>query len=99
MNKLQRNKYIKYTGKDIRKGIIDQQVIESKNEQVAEEQGGFRSGNACIDQIFILKQLVWKNRKRSNEMYIAFLDLQKAYVKYVEKNCGGRCMNVKYMGT
>ena len=30
-------------------------VRESTKEQVAEEQGGFRSGRGCIDQIFVLK--------------------------------------------
>ena len=35
-------------------------VIESRKEQVAEEQGGFRYGRGCIDQIFALKQLVEK---------------------------------------
>ena len=39
--------------------VLINRVIESTKEQVAEEQGGFRSGRGCIDQIFILKRLVF----------------------------------------
>ena len=39
-------------------------MIEITKEQVAEEQEGFTSGGACIDQIFILKQLVEKYRQK-----------------------------------
>ena len=39
-------------------------VTESTKEQVAEEQRGFRSGRGCIDQIFVLKQLVEKYREK-----------------------------------
>ena len=53
------------------------------NEQAAEEQEESRSGSVYIYiyiyQIFVLKQLVEKNREKSNELYVAFLDLEKAY--------------------
>ena len=48
-------------------------------EQVAEEQGEFRAGKGCIDQIFILKQLVEKYREKRKEWHIAFMDLEKVY--------------------
>ena len=38
-------------------------MIKSTKEQVAEEQGGSRSGRGCIGQIFVLKQLVDKYRE------------------------------------
>ena len=38
-------------------------VMESTKEQVAEEQGGFRSGRGCTNKIFVLKQLVKKYRE------------------------------------
>ena len=34
------------------KGIVSR-VIESTKDQVAKEQGGFRSSRGCIDQIFV----------------------------------------------
>ena len=55
--------------------------MESTNEQVAEEQGGFRYDRGYIDQIFVLKKLVEKYREKKTEMYITFMDLEKAYDK------------------
>ena len=48
---------------------------------MVEEQGGFRSGKECIDQIFVLKQLVEKYREKRKELHIVFIDLEKAYDK------------------
>ena len=44
--------------------VLISRVIGNTKEQVAEEQGGFRSGRGCIDQIFVLKQLVEKHREK-----------------------------------
>ena len=41
--------------------VLIRSMIESTKEQVVEEQGGFRSGRGCIDQIFVLKLLVEKH--------------------------------------
>ena len=38
-------------------------VIESTKEQIAKEHGGLRSGRRCIDKIFVLKQLIEKNKE------------------------------------
>ena len=61
--------------------VLISRVIESTKEQVAEEQGGFRSGRGCIDQIFVLNQLVEKYREKRKELHVAFMDLEKAYDK------------------
>ena len=56
-------------------------VIESVKEKVVEEQGGFRSTRGCIDQIFVLKKLVEKYRKKRKELHVAVMDLKKPYDK------------------
>ena len=61
--------------------ILIDRVKESTKKQVEEEQGGFRSGRGCIDQIFVLKQLVEKYREKRKELYVAFMKLEKAYDK------------------
>ena len=53
-------------------------VMKNTKEQRAEEQGGFRYGRGCMDQIFVIKQLVEKYRK-TNELYVAFMDLEKVH--------------------
>ena len=45
-------------------------VVEGRK-LVAEEQGGFRKGRGCRDQILTLMLL--------GQVYIAFIDLKKAY--------------------
>ena len=61
--------------------LLINRVTEITKEQVAEEQGGFRSGRGCKDQIFVLKQLVEKYREKRKEFHVAFMDLEKAYDK------------------
>ena len=54
--------------------------IRDKTENViAEEQGGFRRGRGCTDQIFIVRQICEKYLGKGEDVYFAFLDLQKVY--------------------
>src|SRR5277367_2527837 len=46
---------------------------------VGDEQGGFRKGRGCVDQIFALRQLVEKCGRYDKKLYAAFMDLEKAY--------------------
>ena len=43
--------------------LLITRVMEGTKKQVTEEQGEFRSGKGCIDQIFVLKQLVEKYKR------------------------------------
>jgi len=42
-----------------------------------EEQNGFRIGRSCIDNVFIIKQIIEKRREFNLETHMAFLDLEK----------------------
>ena len=53
--------------------------MKNRKEQVAEEQNGFRSGSGRIDQVFVMKKLVEKYIEKRKELYVAFIDLEKAY--------------------
>src|SRR5215469_2260738 len=46
---------------------------------VGEEQRGFRKGRGCVDQIFAVKGLCENNREKGREIYLGFMDLEKAY--------------------
>ena len=41
--------------------------------------GGFRRGRGCTDQIFIVRQICEKYLGKGKDVYLAFLDLEKAY--------------------
>ena len=59
--------------------ILIERVIENSNEQIGEEQSGFRKGRSCTDQIFVLRQMCEKMREKKKNIYVAFMDLEKAY--------------------
>ena len=42
------------------------------------EQGGFRFGRGCVEQVFVVRQVVEKTME-DKEAYMAFVDLAKAY--------------------
>ena len=44
---------------------------------IREEQGGFRAGRGCVDQIFILDTLL--NSRGRRRTYCCFIDIKKAY--------------------
>ncbi len=53
-------------------------VIEGK---VSEEQGGFRKGRGCVDQIFAMKMLVEEYLGKVKKLYATYMNLEKAYNK------------------
>ena len=44
-----------------------------------EEQSGFREGRGCADQIFTVRCLSEKYLEKHKDVYVAFMDLEKAY--------------------
>ena len=48
-------------------------------DKVMDEQGGLRVGSGCNDQIFVVRQVVEKTIEKDRSVYIAFVDLEKAY--------------------
>ena len=45
-----------------------------------DDQGVFRAGKGCLDQIFTLKQIGEKAREKKCRVYVNFIDLEKAYI-------------------
>jgi len=50
-----------------------------------EEQNGFRIGRSCIDNVFIIKQIMEKRREFDLETHMAFVDLENAFDR-VDRN-------------
>ncbi len=59
--------------------ILTKRLREVKEGRVSEEQGGFRKGRGCVDQIFAMKSLVEEYLGKDEKLYAAFMDLEKAY--------------------
>ena len=65
-------------GKVYGRVLIDK-VREITGGMVGEEQCGFRTGRGCVDQVFSLKQLSEKYVAKGKSVYVAYMDLEKAY--------------------
>ena len=58
---------------------LNERVKVLTGDKVMDEQGGFRSGRGCIDQIFAVKRIVEKTIEKDKKVYMAFVDLEKAH--------------------
>ena len=67
--------------------------IESETE-VADNQFGFIKGRQTSDAIFALKQVMEKYREKEKGLYVAFIDIEKAYDR-VPRPEVWRCMREK----
>ena len=59
--------------------ILIERIRKSVDRAIGEEQCGFREGRGCVDQIFAVRHLCEKYLGVSKKVYMAFMDLEKAY--------------------
>lgn len=57
--------------------LLDNRLKTKIESQLEESQSGFRKGRGIQDHIFTIKQLIEKHF--NNDIYVAFIDLQKAF--------------------
>ena len=78
-------------------GIINRRVMEwcEKYGVIAEEQGGFRVGRGCTDQIFTLLELI---KGRKCRLYCCFIDVKKAYDRVFRDGLWKRLWDVSIRG-
>ncbi len=72
------DKFIECARKSVWEYLIDR-LMEVTEGKVSEEQGGFRKGKVCVDQIVAMKRLVEEYYGKDKKLYAAFMDLKKAY--------------------
>ena len=59
--------------------VLIERVKEKTERCLREEQCGFRQGRSCVDQIFTVNQVCEKYLDKNKSVYMAFMDLEKAY--------------------
>ncbi|KAI5715485.1 hypothetical protein M8J77_016861 [Diaphorina citri] len=59
--------------------IIEQKIRPIIEEKLSEEQHGFRPGRSTNDLIFTIRQLMEKHYEYDKNLWIAFLDIKKAF--------------------
>lgn len=56
-----------------------QRITDAIDKQLRDEQAGFRKGRGCIDQIFALRNIIEQCTEWQRQLYINFVDFQKAF--------------------
>ncbi|XP_042864337.1 uncharacterized protein LOC122248391 [Penaeus japonicus] len=59
--------------------IMAKRMANKLNEEIADEQAGFRPGKGTRDQILNLKMILEKNRERGIDVFLCFIDYTKAF--------------------
>ena len=59
--------------------LIVKRLVVRLNEEISEEQAGFRPGKGTRDQMMNLKMVLKKNRERDNDVFLCFIDYSKAF--------------------
>ncbi len=58
--------------------VIIERVQQLTEEKISEEQGDFRKGRGCVDQIFSFMMVVEKILAKGKKLFAVFMDLEKA---------------------
>jgi hypothetical protein len=69
------------SGYKIYASIIKSKLTEHYNDEIGEEQNGFRKGRSFSDGHFPLKIIIEKHREFDIETHLAFIDYKKAFDK------------------
>lgn len=59
--------------------IIKKELYEAAGDKIGEDQSGFTRNRSCVDNLFIIQQLIEKRNSRDEETHLALVDLEKAY--------------------
>ena len=85
--------------------VIQMRLAQRAEQVLRTEQCGFRKGRGCVDQIFTLRIQSEKAREYNTSLYLAFVDLRKAYDSVscealwmvLEKRCHLPCKLVRIL--
>jgi len=59
--------------------IIRNRLNEHLEDEMVEEQCGFRKGRSCIDAVFTVQQIMEKRKEHNLPLFVLFIDYEKAY--------------------
>lgn len=65
--------------------ILNNRLKEQIEHTLSEAQSGFRKGRSAQDHIFTLQQIIRKKKEKSKSVYLAFLDMEKAFDRVPRK--------------
>ena len=66
-------------GKVLAKLLLNRLITNISEKILPETQCGFRGNRSTVDMIFAARQLLEKSREQNRKLYVAFIDLSKAF--------------------
>ena len=72
-------------------GILVDKVCRVTEGLIEDEQGDFRSGRGCVDQIFILSQIVRRRKRKSNRCMWVLWTWRRCTIAWLKGRPYGRC--------
>ncbi len=70
------------------KRILNERLRQVTEKNVSDEQGSFRSGESCVNQMFAIKMLVEEYLGKDRKLYVAFIDLREHVIGLRVKHSG-----------
>lgn len=64
---------------EIYETILEGRLREKVEKELEENQSGFRRGRSTQDHIFTIRQIIEKYRARNKEVFMCYIDLEKAF--------------------
>jgi hypothetical protein len=59
--------------------ILEKRLRREIEEQMTDSQSGFRKGHSIQEHIFTIKESIYKTIQKNSELYLGFIDLEKAF--------------------
>ena len=60
--------------------VLNETVKVKTVDKVMNEQGGFRVGRGCVEQVFVVRYVVEKTIEKDKEAYMAFVDWKRLII-------------------
>ena len=60
-------------------GILVRRLHTAKTRLISDKQGGFVKGRGTVEQVFAVREICWRHKKKRKPLALAFLDFRKAF--------------------
>lgn len=67
--------------------MVIERMPERSKELSSDEQGGFRCGKGCMDQVLSVRQLVKRACEKDRKLFMVYVDLERACNRVNLQSC------------
>jgi hypothetical protein len=74
--------------------VLYARIVDNIEKHLSEEQSGFRQGRGCADAVHVMRMVVEKSAEWGEELWVAALDVEKAFDRVHRSVFSTRCSYV-----